>query len=62
MDATVAEDLSGRLDAVVEEARGRVKAFQAEAEATRQGIRERFQQFLPIAERIVAMAREKLVS
>jgi YHS domain-containing protein len=60
MDATVAGDLSGRLDAVIEEARGRVKAFQAEAEATRQGARERFQAFLPVAERIVAMAREKL--
>jgi hypothetical protein len=53
-------DLSSRLDAVMEEARGRVKAFQTEAESTRQEIRERFQRFLPIAERIVAIAREKL--
>jgi YHS domain-containing protein len=53
-------DLASRLDAVVEEARGRVKAFQTEAESTRQAIGERFQKFLPIAERIVAIAREKL--
>lgn len=53
-------DLSGRLDAVVEEARGRVKAFQCEAEKEYRGIGERFQRFLPIAERITAMAREKL--
>jgi hypothetical protein len=60
MDASTRTDLSGRLDAVMEEARGRVKAFQTEAESTRQGIRERYQQFLPIAERIVGIAREKL--
>jgi hypothetical protein len=53
-------DLSSRLDAVVEEARGRVKAFQAEAGSTRQETGERFRKFLPIAERIVAIAREKL--
>jgi YHS domain-containing protein len=60
MSATEMSDLTSRLEAVVEEAQGRVKAFQAEAEATRQGIAERFQRFLPIAERIVAIAREKL--
>ena len=60
MSAPERGDLATRLDAVVEEARGRVKAFQAEAEAARQEIRERFQKFLPIAERIVAIAREKL--
>ena len=60
MAATSAGDLASRLDAVAEEARGRIKAFQAEAEASRQGIGERFQRFLPIAERIVALARGKL--
>jgi hypothetical protein len=53
-------NLFGRLDAVMEEARGRIEAFQKEAESTRQAIGERFQKFLPIAERIVAIAREKL--
>ena len=53
-------DLSSRLDAVVEEARGRVKAFQQEAEATRQEIRGRFERFLEIAERIVTITQEKL--
>ena len=60
MSTTTTNDLDSRLDAVVEEAQGRVKAFQAEAEAERQGVAERFQTFLPIAERIVAIAREKL--
>jgi YHS domain-containing protein len=60
MSASEKGDLSSRLDAVVEEARGKVKAFQAEAEASRQEIRARFQKFLPIAERIAAIAREKL--
>jgi YHS domain-containing protein len=60
MTASELGDLSSRLDAVIEEARGRVKAFQTEAESARQEIRERFQKFLPIAERIVAIAREKL--
>jgi len=60
MSASEIDDLSSRLDAVMEEARGRVEAFQMEAESTRQAIGERFQKFLPIAERIVAMAREKL--
>jgi hypothetical protein len=60
MKAAEMGDLSTRLDAVMGEARGKVEAFQAEAEATRQGIRERFQKFLPIAEQIVAIAREKL--
>jgi hypothetical protein len=60
MSTTSMNDLDSRLDAVVEEARGRVKAFQAEAEAGRQEVAERFQKFLPIAERIVAIAREKL--
>lgn len=53
-------DLSSRLDAVVEEAQERARAFQAEAETARQEVRERFQKFLPIAERIVAITREKL--
>jgi len=60
MSSPEKSDLSSRLGAVVEEARGRVKAFQTEAEATRQEVRRRFETFLPIAERIVAMAREKL--
>lgn len=60
MRSTETGDLSTRLDAVIGEARGKVVAFQAEAEATRRGVRERFQEFLPIAERIVALAREKL--
>jgi hypothetical protein len=60
MSAPEKSDLSSRLDAVIDQARGKVKAFQTEAEATRQGIQERFQKFLPIAERIVALAREKL--
>jgi YHS domain-containing protein len=60
MSASEKGDLSSRLEAVVGEARGRVRTFQTEAEATRQEIRERFEQFLPIADRIVAMAREKL--
>ena len=54
------DNLTSRLEAVLEEARGRVKAFQEESETTRQAIAERFQQFLPIAERIAASAREKL--
>src|SRR5579864_296019 len=53
-------DLSRRLDAVIEEAHGRVKAFQSEAEQSRQDVRKRFESFLPIAERIVAIARVKL--
>jgi YHS domain-containing protein len=53
-------DLSCRLDAVIEEAHGRVKAFQTEAEQSRQEVRQRFQKFLPIAERIAAIARVKL--
>ena len=60
MDASTRADLSGRLDAVIEEARGRVAAFQSEAGESHRMVRERFQRFLPIAERITAMAREKL--
>jgi YHS domain-containing protein len=60
MSAAETDDLTRRLDAVMEEARARVKAFQTEAETTRQAIAERFQKFLPIAEQIVAIAREKL--
>jgi YHS domain-containing protein len=60
MSASERDDLASRLDAVMEEARGRVEAFQMEAESTRQAIGERFRKFLPIAERIVAIAREKL--
>ena len=60
MEASTRSELSGRLDAVVAEARGRVKDFQSEAEAAHRGVRERFQRFLPIAERITAIAREKL--
>jgi YHS domain-containing protein len=54
------DDLSGRLEGVVEEAQRRAKAFQAEEESKRHGIQERFQAFLPIAEKTVAMARQKL--
>jgi YHS domain-containing protein len=60
MSAPERGDLATRLDAVIEEARGRVKSFQAEAETSRREIRERFEKFLPIADRIVALAREKL--
>jgi hypothetical protein len=60
MSTTLMNDLDSRLDAVVEDARGRVEAFRTEAETTRQEVAERFQKFLPIAERIVAIAREKL--
>lgn len=60
MSTSEMSDLSSRLDAVVEAARERVGDFQAEAEATRRGAAWRFQEFLPIAEQIVAMAREKL--
>jgi YHS domain-containing protein len=60
MSAPERGDLATRLDVVIEEARGRVKAFQAEAEESRQEIRARFEKFLPIAERIAALAREKL--
>jgi len=60
MSATEVGDLSTRLDAVVEEAQARVKAFQTEAETARHEVQERFQKFLPIAERIVAIAKEKL--
>ena len=61
MDASTKGDLSRRLDAVIEEARGRVKAFQSEADKAHRVVRARFEKFLPIAERIAAMAREKLV-
>jgi hypothetical protein len=60
MGATEQRDLSSRLDAVAGEARERVTAFREEAEATHREIHERFQTFLPIAERIVAIARQKL--
>src|SRR5690349_4515350 len=60
MPGSQRDDLDSRLEAVLEEARGRVKAFQEAAETTRQGIAERFQEFLPIADRIVTIAREKL--
>src|SRR4051794_21940769 len=60
MDASTREDLSSRLDAVVEEARTRVKVFQMEAGQEHREGRARFQKFLPIADRIAAMAREKL--
>jgi hypothetical protein len=53
-------DLASRLDSVVEDAQGRVKAFQADADAKWQSIQGRFQKFLPIAERVVALTREKL--
>jgi hypothetical protein len=62
MSAPERGDLATRLDVVIEEARGRAKAFQTEAEASRRERRERFETFLPIAERIVALAREKLES
>ena len=62
MSASERDHLATRLNAVIEEARGRVKAFQVEAETARQERRERFERFLPIAERIVTLAREKLES
>lgn len=60
MSATVVSDLSSRLDAVLAEAHEKVKAFQVEAETERQGLHDRFQTFLAIAERIVVIAKEKL--
>ncbi len=54
------DDLSSRLNAVMEEAQGKARTFQREAESKRQEIQERFQTFLPIAERTVALTREKL--
>jgi YHS domain-containing protein len=60
METSTRSELSGRLDAVIEEARGRVKAFQADAAQSHREVQERFHKFLPIAERITAMAREKL--
>jgi len=60
MSATEMSDLSSRLDAVVAEARGQVEAFQAQAEETRREIAERFRKFVPIAERIITIGREKL--
>src|SRR4051794_2435360 len=60
MDAATKVDLSSRLDAVVEDAKTRVKGFQSEAEREYRAVGERFQKFLPIADRIAAMAREKL--
>jgi len=61
MATTSTNGLANRLDAVAEEARRRVKAFQAEADSARRETSHRFERFLPIAERIVAIAREKLV-
>ncbi len=60
MEASTSSDLSDRLNAVVAEAPSRVKNFQSKAEEAHLGVRERFRTFLPIAERITAMAREKL--
>jgi hypothetical protein len=60
MDASTRDDLSRRLDAVVEEADTRVKDFRSKAESEYREVRERFQTFLPIASRIAEMAREKL--
>ena len=60
MSTASTTELDSRLDAVVEQARGRVDAFQRETEANRLMIAERFQRFLPIAEQIVVIAREKL--
>jgi len=60
MSAVAVDNLSSRLDAVVEEAQERVKTFQTEAETAHHEVRDRFQRFLPIADRIVAIAREKL--
>jgi hypothetical protein len=60
MSASEKDDLTKRLDAVMDDARSRVKAYQTQAESARQAIGERFQKFLPIAERIVAMAKAKL--
>jgi len=60
MTTTTTDALDDRLDAVVQEARDHVKAFQARAEAEHLGIEERFRKFLPLADRVVAIAREKL--
>jgi YHS domain-containing protein len=60
MDASAKGDLTSRLDGVIEVARVRVKAFQPETERAHREVRERFQKFIPIAEQITAMAREKL--
>jgi len=60
MDAPTRGKFSERLDNVIEEARAKVKAFQSEAEASRQAIQNRFQRFLPVAERIATITRGKL--
>jgi YHS domain-containing protein len=60
MGASSTRDLAGRLDAVVEEARARVAAFQSQADQKRHEVADRFQKFLPIADRIVAIVRGKL--
>jgi hypothetical protein len=60
MSTSEREDLTSRLDAVMEAARGKVKAFQEESEAKRHAIQERFQKFLTIADQIVAIGREKM--
>lgn len=60
MPASETEDLESQLASVIEDARGRVESFQAQAETARQEVAERFRRFLPIAERIVAIAKEML--
>jgi len=60
MSASESVDLPGRLNAVVESARARVEAYRTEAGSARQETEERSRKSLPIAERIVAIAGEKL--
>lgn len=60
MGKSASEDLGSRLDAVAAEAKKRIAALQSDLEASRQSTRERFEKFLPIAERITALAKAKL--
>lgn len=60
MNPATRSDLANRLNAVVEEAQGRIKSFQTEAESSRQEVRKRFQDFLPIADQIAADLKGKL--
>lgn len=60
MSAASQGDLANRLNAVIEEAQGRIRSFQSAAEISRQEVRQRFQKFLPVADQIVAGVKLKL--
>ncbi len=54
------ENLDARLDAAMEQAKARVQTFQHQAEQEYEAIRARFQQFLPIADRVVELAKARI--